>query len=115
MVSHWVSVLFYFPHQVRQNPWVLLAIPKFATAPALVLVGLHMMEAVREVDFADLEEGLPAFLCIVMMPFTYSIAEGIVYGLMTWTFLRVARGKVGAVPTLLYALTVLFVLRIVYH
>jgi AGZA family xanthine/uracil permease-like MFS transporter len=88
-----------------------LLVPTFATAPALIFVGFLMMAPVIEIDFKDPTEGIPAFLAIVMMPFAYSIAEGIVYGLLSYTLLKVATGKFKEIPVITWVLFVIFVLR----
>jgi AGZA family xanthine/uracil permease-like MFS transporter len=91
---------------------VLLAIPPEATAPALILVGLSMMEGIKQIDFADVEQGLAAFVCIVLMPFTFSISEGIVFGILTYTLVRILAGNAQQVPRALFFLSGLFLLRI---
>jgi AGZA family xanthine/uracil permease-like MFS transporter len=88
-----------------------LLVPTFATAPALIFVGFLMMAPVVEIDFKDPTEGIPAFLAIVMMPFAYSIAEGIVYGLLTYTLLKASTGKFKEIPVVTWVLFVIFVLR----
>ncbi|MDR3302914.1 MAG: NCS2 family permease [Treponema sp.] len=70
-----------------------LLLPSAATAPALVLVGFMMVRAVSTVEFSDPTEGIPAFLTILMMPLAYSIAEGIVYGILSYVLLKVVTGK----------------------
>lgn len=90
---------------------VFLLIPAAATAPALVVVGFLMMQAVVGIDFSDPTEGLPAFITIVMMPFAYSIAEGIVYGVLAYVALKTLTGKAKAVPLFTWILFVVFVLR----
>jgi AGZA family xanthine/uracil permease-like MFS transporter len=74
-------------------------------------VGFLMMAPVIEIDFKDPTEGIPAFLAIIMMPFAYSIAEGIVYGLITFTLLKAATGKFKEVPFITWVLFVIFFLR----
>jgi len=88
-----------------------LLVPTFATAPALIFVGFLMIAPVIEIDFKDPTEGIPAFLAIVMMPFAYSIAEGIVYGLLSYTLLKAATGKFKEIPVITWVLFVIFVLR----
>jgi AGZA family xanthine/uracil permease-like MFS transporter len=88
-----------------------LLVPSFATAPALVFVGFLMMAPVIEIDFKDPTEGIPAFLAIIMMPFAYSIAEGIVYGLLSYALLKAATGKSREVPFITWVLFIIFVLR----
>ena len=68
-------------------------IPGAATAPALILVGLFMMSPIKEIDLDDFTEAIPAFLTIVMMPFAYSIAEGIVFGMVSYAVLKTLTGR----------------------
>lgn len=89
-------------------------IPGAATAPALVLVGLFMMSPIKEIDLDDFTEAIPAFLTIVMMPFAYSIAEGIVFGMVSYVVLKVLAGKQKDVSPIMYVLAVLFVLKTIF-
>ena len=73
---------------------VFVAVPGIATAPALIVVGALMMRGAGELDWRRLDESLPAFLTIVMMPFTYSIANGIAIGVLSWVTLKALTGKV---------------------
>ena len=84
-------------------------IPNEAAVPALVLVGFLMMQQVKNIDWDDLEIAIPAFLTIVLMPFTYSISVGIGAGFLAFTFIKVVRGKAGAVHPLLWVVSALFV------
>lgn len=84
-----------------------IAVPPLATAPALVVVGALMMRGSRDIDWRDLDDGLPAFLTIAAMPFTYSIANGISLGVLSWVALKVLRGRAAQVHPVLMALTVL--------
>ncbi len=86
-------------------------IPDAATAPALIIVGALMMEAVRRIDFSDFSEGLPAFLTIVLMPFTYSIANGISAGLLVYPLLKLATGRGREVHWIVYILAGLVIAR----
>jgi adenine/guanine/hypoxanthine permease len=88
-----------------------LLVPTFATAPALIFVGFLMMAPVVEIDFKDPTEGIPAFLAIVMMPFAYSIAEGIVYGILSFTLLKAVTGKLKDVPVVTWVLFMIFFVR----
>lgn len=88
-----------------------LLIPGAATAPALVVVGFLMMQSVTGIDFRDPTEGIPAFLTIVMMPFAYSIADGIVYGLLSYVILKGLTLKFRDVPVITWILFVIFILR----
>jgi AGZA family xanthine/uracil permease-like MFS transporter len=88
-----------------------LLIPAAATAPALVMVGFLMMRPVTTIDFTDPTEGIPAFLAIVMMPFAYSIAEGIVYGVISFVILKAASGKFKEITVVTWILFAIFILR----
>ena len=72
---------------------IFLAIPSFATAPALVVVGFYMLSNVVNIDFTDFTEGIPCFICIAAMPFFYSISEGIAMGVISYVILNVISGK----------------------
>ena len=84
-------------------------IPSEAAVPALVLVGFLMMQQVRGISWDDLEIAIPAFLTIVLMPFTYSITVGIGAGFVAYVFIKIVRGKAGAIHPLLWVISVLFV------
>lgn len=87
-------------------------IPDAATAPALIIVGSLMMESVKHIDFADFTEAMPAFMTIVMMPFTYSIANGISFGLVLYPLLKLITGRGREVHWIVYILAVLVVVRL---
>jgi AGZA family xanthine/uracil permease-like MFS transporter len=89
-------------------------IPAEATAPALIVVGCWMMSAVKEIDWDDTMIALPAFLTILTIPLSYSIANGLAIGFVSYTLLRVARGQFRAVSWLVYVLTLLFIARFIY-
>jgi len=89
-------------------------IPNAATAPALIVVGLLMVSAIRDIDFDDFTEGFPAFMCIIMMPFTYSIANGVAAGIIFYTLLKVLTGKYKKVHWMMYVLFVLVVVRYLF-
>ena len=89
-------------------------IPNAATAPALIIVGLLMVSAIKEINFDDFTEGLPAFMCIIMMPFTYSIANGVAAGIIFYTILKVITGKAKKVHWMMYLLFVLVVVRYLF-
>ncbi len=93
-----------------------LAIPSFATAPALIIVGFYMMGAVVKIDFDDMTDAIPAFLCIVSMPLLYSISEGISFGVISWTLINLFTGKAKEkkISALMYVLTVLFILKYIF-
>lgn len=89
-------------------------IPGFATAPALIVVGLFMMSNVLKMKFeGDMADVLGGFVAIIMMPFTYSIANGIMFGILTWVILKLVRGKVKDIHPIMYVVAALFVLRII--
>jgi adenine/guanine/hypoxanthine permease len=89
---------------------VVAVIPPEATAPALVIVGFLMAGIASRIDFTDIELGLPALLTIVIMPFTYSITNGIGAGFLTYVFIKLVRGKVGDVHPLMWATALAFLL-----
>ena len=88
-----------------------LMVPSAATAPVLVIVGLFMMSPIKEVDFDDYTEAIPAFLTIIMMPLTYSIAEGIMFGMLSYVVLKVLTGKAKDVHPVTYIVGILFILK----
>lgn len=90
---------------------IFLAIPSFATAPALVIVGFLMIQQVVKVEWDDLLEAIPAYIAIFAMPFLYSISEGISLGIISYVLLHVAAGKRKEVTPLMYVLALLFVLK----
>lgn len=95
---------------------IFLAIPSFATAPALIVVGFYMLSNVVSIDFSDISEGFPAFICIIAMPFFYSIAQGISMGIITYVVLHLVSGKNSKkqVGALMYVLCVLFILKYIF-
>ena len=90
-----------------------LTIPSFAIAPALIIVGFYMMGAVAKINFEDMSDAIPAFLCIVAMPLAYSISEGISVGVISWTLVNIVTGKAKEkkISIVMYVLTVLFILK----
>lgn len=84
-------------------------IPSAATAPALIIVGVYMIHNAVSVNWSDFEEALPCFLTIAMMPFAYSISDGIGFGFISYAVIKVARGKAKEVPVLIYLLSALFI------
>lgn len=89
------------------------SIPHYATAPALIAVGLFMAEPVMKINFRSVTEGLPAFLTIIMMPLTYSIANGLMFGILSYTFLKAITGKLKDVSAVMYALSAIFLVKLV--
>ena len=93
---------------------IFLAIPSFATTPALVFVGLLMVKNVTKMDFdSDIADTLGGFFAIIMMPFTYSIANGIMFGIIAWVILKVVTGKIKDIHPVMWVSFVLFAVRIV--
>lgn len=98
-----VIAAFFFP--------VFSIIPASATAAALVTVGLFMITTVVDIDFSDISEAFPAFMTILMMPLTYSIAEGISFGMISYALIKLLTGKGKEVSPLVYVLSIVFILR----
>ena len=92
---------------------IFLAIPSFATAPALIIVGFYMIGSVININFDDMTEGIPAFITIIAMPFMYSISEGISFGVMSYVIINLITGKAKQkkISILMYVLAVLFILK----
>ena len=90
-------------------------VPVGAAAPALVLVGALMMTHVRKIDWEDMDVAIPAFLTIVLMPFTYSITVGVAAGVLSYTIVRIARGKFRQTHWLLYVMSIIFVVYFSLH
>ena len=93
---------------------VAAAIPAFATAPALILVGALMTESIAQVEWKDFSEAFPAFMTLIATPLTFSIANGLGLGVISYTIAKVAAGKHHEVSVLLWLLTILFIARYVY-
>lgn len=93
---------------------IFLAIPSFATAPALMFVGLLMMSSVKKMTFdGDIADVVSGFVAIIMMPFTYSIANGIMFGILSWVVLKIFTGKVREIHPIMWISSALFVIRII--
>ena len=88
-----------------------LSIPSAATAPALIIVGLLMAEQIKNVNFDDFSESIPAFVCMIMMPLTYSISNGILIGMITYVLMNMICGKFKKLSPAMYILAVLFILK----
>ena len=93
---------------------VFLAIPSFATAPALIGVGFFMMQSVAKINWSDMLEAIPAFICIFAMPFMYSISEGISFGVISFVVLNAVAGKAKKITPLMWVLAVLFILKYIF-
>ncbi|MBE5785768.1 MAG: NCS2 family permease [Clostridiales bacterium] len=88
-------------------------VPSAATAPALIIVGVLMLGNAADINWKDIEIAIPAFLTIALMPFAYSISDGIGFGFISYTLIKMARGKFKEVPVFLYVISVLFILQYV--
>lgn len=95
---------------------IFLAIPSFATAPALIIVGFYMIGSIKKIDFDDMTEGVPAFITIFAMPFLYSISEGIFFGVISYVLINLIAGKAKEkkISILMYILAVIFVLKYIF-
>ena len=95
---------------------IFLAIPSFATAPALIVVGFLMLTSVTKIDFNDMTEAIPAFIAIIAMPFLYSISEGISLGVISYVVINLVTGKAKEkkISILMYVLAILFVLKYIF-
>lgn len=93
---------------------IFTAIPSFATAPALIMVGFLMFSSIFDIKIKDLTESVPAYLCIIAMPLFYSISEGISIGVISYTLINVCCGKYKKVSPLLYVLSILFILKYIF-
>nr|WP_040306094.1 NCS2 family permease [Caloramator australicus] len=90
---------------------ILTIVPAAATAPALIIIGLFMLSPIFKINFEDYTEAIPAFLTIIMMPFTYSIAEGLVFGIVSYVVLKLISGKTKDISVTMYILAILFILK----
>lgn len=95
---------------------IFLAIPSFATAPALIVVGYLMLTSVTKIDFSDMTEAIPCFIAIIAMPFMYSISEGISMGVISYVVINLITGKAKEkkISVLMYVLAILFVLKYIF-
>lgn len=91
-----------------------LSIPSAATAPALIIVGLLMMEPVKNIPFDDFSESIPAFICMIMMPLTYSISNGILLGMIAYVLMNMVCGKFKKLSPAMYILAALFILKYMF-
>ena len=91
-----------------------LSIPSAATAPALIIVGLLMLEPIIKIPFDDFTESIPAFVCIIMMPLTYSISNGILLGMIAYVLINLICGKFKKITIAMYILAVLFILKYIF-
>ncbi len=86
-------------------------IPSAATAPALIIVGVYMIAGAAKVEWSNLEQAIPAFLTIAMMPLAYSISDGIGFGMISYSIIKLVRGKAKEVPVLVYILSIIFIAK----
>jgi AGZA family xanthine/uracil permease-like MFS transporter len=93
---------------------IFIAIPGFATAPALIFVGFLMIGAVKDIHFDDLTEAIPAYLALIAMPILYSISDGIAIGVVSYVIINLVCGKAKKITPLMYVLAVLFVLKYIF-
>lgn len=91
-----------------------LSVPGAATAPVLIIVGMLMMEPVRNIDFDDATEAIPSFICLIMMPLAYSISAGIMLGMISYVVLNLCCGKFKKLTPAMYILAVLFILKYLF-
>ena len=90
------------------------AIPAYATAPALIMVGALMTQSISHIEWSDLSEAIPSFITMIATPLTFSIATGLSLGLISYTVVKIAIGKFRDITILIWILTALFILRYVY-
>lgn len=90
---------------------VFMMIPPEATASALIIVGLFMISPIMKIDLNDFTEAIPAFFTIVMMPLTYSIAQGIVFGMLSYVFLKLLTGRHKEIRPIMYIIAILFIIK----
>lgn len=93
---------------------IFLAIPGAATCPVLVIVGLFMLSPIKDIDFDDYSESIPAFICLIIMPLTYSISDGILIGIISYVLLNLLGRKYRKLTPAMYVLAVLFVLKYIF-
>ena len=105
-----VSVALFFLLSLLFAP-VFMAIPGFATAPALIMVAYFMMTSITKIDWTNPRESIPAFICMIAMPLTYSISDGIMFGVISYTFVNALTGKIKNVHWVMVVLTVIFLLK----
>lgn len=93
---------------------IFCSIPSFATAPALIFVGFLMVSTVTSIEFTDMTEAVPAYLCLLAMPLMYSISEGIAIGVISYVIINAVCGKAKKITPLMYVLAVLFVCKYIF-
>lgn len=108
-----VSTAVFFLIALLLSP-LFLMVPAAATAPVLILVGLFMLTPIKEIELEDFTEAIPAFIAIIAMPLTYSIANGIVFGVISYVVIKIVSNKFKDVPIVTFLLAFLFVLQIIF-
>ncbi len=93
---------------------IFLAIPAFATAPALIVVGLLMMKSIAKIDFSDFSEAVPAFLAIIVMPIASSIADGMMFAFIAWVLLKLTTKQAKKIHWIMYVVCALFILKLIF-
>ncbi len=104
--------LLFLPFMFISN--VAAAIPSYAAAPALIIVGVYMMAGVKNIKFSDFEEGFPAFLGLILIPLTYSITQGIIWGFLSYTIIKMVRGKFGDIHWMMYVISGFSILALIF-
>jgi len=94
---------------------LLSVIPSIATAPALVLVGVFMIKPVLKINWTQIDDAVPAFLALILIPFTYSITQGIIWGFLSWTIIKLAMGKRNEVTPMLIIIDIFSILALINH
>ena len=107
-----VSTAIFFALALFLSP-IFLIVPTAATAPALIIVGLFMINSVLKINFDDYTEALPAFLTIIMMPYTYSIAQGIVFGMLGYVIIKLLSGRAKDISITVYVIGAIFLIKII--
>lgn len=105
-----LTVSFLFILSLFLSP-LFLIIPAAATAPALIIVGFFMMSSIKDIEFIDIEKGIPAFLTILMMPLTYSIAEGLIFGILSYVLIKIIRGKFKDISIVTLIISIIFIIK----
>jgi len=105
-----VTAAFLFAISILLAP-VFLAVPPFATAPALVVVGYMMISSIADIDWKDVGESVPAFITLAVMPFSYSISDGIMFGIISYTAVNALAGNFRRVHWIMYVLSAVFVAK----
>jgi adenine/guanine/hypoxanthine permease len=89
---------------------IVKVVPSYATAPALIMVGLFMIRQIREIDFGNMEEGFPAFIIIVMIALSYSISTGLAFGFLSFVIIKLLCGKLGDIKPAMWIIAILSLL-----